>query len=377
MAAPKAKTEREKEVLFGLIENFLESGRPIGSNTLKESNFDHLSSATIRNYFSKLESGGFLEQQHSSGGRIPTEKAFRCYVDAFYEQGVLETEAVSLIEKIRTTETKEVSLFLRKTTEELSSLTNNATFISLPKFDSDFIVDIKLLPIDSKRLLIALITDFGSVQTEILMIDQKVSTFSAKRIETYLHNRLTGQNKPEEITPEEELLASRFYNEAVVRFFVGNTNSSSDDLLRAGFSKMLYYPELREGTKLAETLSLFENQLGLRHLLRESIKRKELKVWIGSELAPFGTKSKDTAVMAIPYFINSRAVGAFGVLGPTRIHYRKLIGLLNAVSHAISQSLTNSFYKFKLTCRQPETWEQLQIAYKSHPLIENKKAYHK
>ncbi|HEX4839979.1 MAG TPA: heat-inducible transcriptional repressor HrcA, partial [Rhabdochlamydiaceae bacterium] len=71
------KDKREKWVLLGLVELYLETGKPVGSNTLRENGFDSLSSATIRNYFSKLEEDGFLKQQHSSGGRIPTSSAYR------------------------------------------------------------------------------------------------------------------------------------------------------------------------------------------------------------------------------------------------------------------------------------------------------------
>jgi heat-inducible transcriptional repressor len=377
---PSHKAEREKEVLFGLIEAYLETGKPTGSNTLKGSGFDHLSSATIRNYFSKLESDGLLEQQHSSGGRIPTEKAFRLYAEEFLDHGVIETEILEKIEKIASIETKEVSLLIRRALEELSSIADVAAFISTPKFDQDFVIDIKVMPIDARRILLALITDFGAVQTELFMTEQKISNFSAKRIEAYLQFRLTGHNKPDEITAEEETLAGRLYNEAIVRFFVGYSNFSNEEIQRTGLSRMLGYPEFREGAKLAEALALFENQISLRHLLRDTVTHEVLKFWIGEDLSPFGAKSKDTAVLAIPYFINSQAVGAFGILGPSRIPYRKLFGIMKAMSQSLSIAITNNLYKFKLTYRQPERFELLlpetnvpRIGQKSIPLIENKK----
>lgn len=379
-AKSSQKAEREKEVLFGLIESYLDSGKPIGSNTLKESGFDHLSSATIRNYFSKLEEDELLEQQHSSGGRIPTEKAFRLYAEEFRDQGVIENESLQEIEKIRLIETKEVSSLIRKALEELSSLTDTAAFISLPKFDQDFVTDIKVLPLDSTRTLLALITDFGSIQTEIMVTESKLSSFSAKRIESYLHSRLTGTNKPLDITSEEEAIAKRFYNEAIIRFFVGYSTFSNEEVFRTGLSRMVAYPEFRETAKLAEALALFENATCLRHLLRDATAHEELKFWIGNDLLAFGAKSKDTSALVVPYYINNQAVGAFGILGPTRIPYRKLFGILKAMSQALSSSITNNLYKFKLTFRQPERSQLqlsdnnfLRIEHKSIPMIENKK----
>src|SRR3970040_685252 len=84
------KTDREQAVLLGFIELYLKTGKPIGSQTLQESGFESLSSATIRNYFSKMEEEGYLKQQHTSGGRIPTAKAFRLYVDRFRNEGTIE-----------------------------------------------------------------------------------------------------------------------------------------------------------------------------------------------------------------------------------------------------------------------------------------------
>src|SRR5438445_6912236 len=84
------KDQREKLVLLGLVELYLKLGAPVGSNTLRENGFEHLSSATIRNYFAKLEEGGYLKQQHSSGGRIPTSLAFKLYAQAHMKTPALE-----------------------------------------------------------------------------------------------------------------------------------------------------------------------------------------------------------------------------------------------------------------------------------------------
>ena len=84
------KNDREQAVLLGLVELYLKIGKPIGSSTLQEHGFESLSTATIRNYFSKMEEMGYLKQQHTSGGRIPTEKAFRLYADTYKSQGHAE-----------------------------------------------------------------------------------------------------------------------------------------------------------------------------------------------------------------------------------------------------------------------------------------------
>src|SRR5580698_7557383 len=108
------KNDREQAVLIGLIELYLKSGKPIGSHTLQENGFESLSSATIRNYFGKMEETGYLKQQHTSGGRIPTEKAFRLYADAYRDQGVVEKAQEELLEGALNKETREVATQLHR-----------------------------------------------------------------------------------------------------------------------------------------------------------------------------------------------------------------------------------------------------------------------
>src|SRR6185437_15670131 len=191
------KDQRERTVLFGLIDLYLESGKPVGSNTLRENGFEHLSSATIRNYFAKLEEEGYLKQQHSSGGRIPTHLAYKLYAHHYLtqqpptESGLDEKESKLLKQKLFK-ETREIATYLQHVAEFLSESTHCAVFLSAPRFDQDFVLDIKLVGIDPSRCLCVLITDFGLVQTELLYTPRKLSSFTLKRLEGFFRWKLTG-----------------------------------------------------------------------------------------------------------------------------------------------------------------------------------------
>ena len=198
------RSKREKEVLLGLVEQFIASGKPIGSQTLQETGFEHLSSATIRNYFARLEEDGFLAQMHTSGGRVPTENAFRFYAHHFSGKGIVDEDSLEEVGRLKHTSTKAIASILRKFLEIVSRCTETAAFISSPRFDRDFITDIKVLPIDHERCLFVIVTDFGSIQTVELPTKEKLTSFAAKRIESYLHARLTGQELNPPLEAEEE-----------------------------------------------------------------------------------------------------------------------------------------------------------------------------
>jgi heat-inducible transcriptional repressor len=374
------KKEREKRVLLGLMEHYLKTGKPVGSNALKEAEFADLSSATLRNYFAHLEEQGYLTQQHSSGGRIPTHKAFRFYANEYLDQESSLASEPPQLNELRHTETREIAGYLQRAAETLSLLCHHAVFLSAPRFDHDFIREVKLVPIDHSRCLCVLITDFGVIQTEVLYTEKKLSSFSTKRLESYFHWRLTGNDKPENLDREEEQLAQALYNELMVRYIVTYSNFTNEEIHRTGFSNLLHYPEFHDPVILSQSLSLFENAHSMRLLLKECTKVNRLKLWIGDDLSVIAKQIPDCAVVAIPYYINQHPVGAVGILGPVRVPYKEFFGMMRVFSQIISTGLTRSVYKFKIQFRQPDaestylkTQDQQLIQSPSLRLLEDKR----
>ena len=346
---------RERKVLFGLIDFYLKTGRPVGSNTLKETEFQDLSSATIRNYFANLENEGYLIQQHSSGGRIPSNQAYRLYAKEYsqhpFSDPIITTNP---FEKLKKIESREISAYLHLAAEELATQTHTAVFLSAPRFEQDFILSIKLMIIDNSRCLCLLITDFGQIITEILQTDHKISSFTSKRIEAYFNWRITGQKEEQPtLTNLEHELARRLYNELMLRYIVSHSNYYNEEIYRTAFSTLFDYPEFHDPTLLTNSLSLFEHTDGMRHLLKECCKQEDITFWIGEDLKNYSPNpSPNCSVVAIPYYVNGRAVGAVGLLGPLRFPYRPSFALLKHFSDSISAALTHNLFKFKIEMRQ-------------------------
>lgn len=348
------KNDREQAVLLGLVELYLKSGRPIGSHTLQENGFESLSSATIRNYFAKMEEAGLLKQQHTSGGRIPTEKAFRLYADHFCNQGVVDAEQEQALGEASNKESREIATTLNRMAESLSELTQCAVFISTPRFDQDFIQDIRLISLDPTKLLSAIITNFGLIHTETIYLDKPVDPLFLRSCEEYFRWRLNKGEKPLFNQEAENKMAQRIYNEIMVRHVVGYTNFHNEDIVRTGLSKLLAYPEFNDAAALAGSLSLLEDETQMRAILRECCKKNELTCWIGDELCPFVPQQSECAIVAIPYRINQTIAGAIALLGPMRVPYRSLFGLSRLFSDHLSQILTESLHKYKISFRNPQ-----------------------
>ncbi len=348
-----SKNDREQAVLLGLVELYLKLGKPIGSQTLQDHGFESLSSATIRNYFSKMEAQGFLKQQHTSGGRIPTAQAFRLYANAFQDQGFIEQNQANALQDLLKKETQEIATILHKAAETFSEITQCAVFASSPRFDQDFIQDVKLVQLDPQKLLAVLITDFGLIRTETIYLDHPVEQEFLSICEKYFLWRMSKGEKVLFGSEAETKTAQRIYNEVIVRHVVGYVNFPAEDIFRTGLSKLLNYAEFNDPTALASSLSLLEDSTHMRAMLRQCCQERKLTSWIGDELAPYIPAGAECAVIAIPYKINQTISGAIALLGPMRIPYRNLFGLIQLFSEQISDSLTKSVYKFKITYRQP------------------------
>lgn len=356
MKKKRSKREnRAKRALIGLIELYLKTGRPVGSETLKEHGFDDLSSATLRNYFVDFEKEGLVLQPHTSGGRIPTNKAYRLYAEEVFSSTETKPEDEERFSKVLNVESRSVTTYLHRAGEILSEVTGYPAFLSSVRFDHDFILDVRFIAIDNHRVLAALISHFGQIFTETLFVDKKVSLFSLKRIEAYFQAKLKKESELPPLNHEEKLIADKFYSELMVRYLTLYYNFSEEDVFRSGFSRLLNYPEFSDPISLSAALALFENTSQMRRLLADGAAKNSLGFWIGSELAPFGLPTVALSAIVIPYHIHHVTAGAIGIIGPTRMPYSHLFGTLRYFSTELSRALTKTLYKFKLSYRHPRS----------------------
>ncbi len=339
------KQERERAVLLGLVDLYIKTGKPVGSQTLQESGFEYLSPATIRNYFAKWEKMGFLSQQHCSGGRIPTTPAFREYVNFALNNPKSSKKEIADLAKHLKLQNKEVTTLLQKSAEKLSEITGGAVFLLTPYFDQDFIQTIKLFTLTSEKLLVLLLTDFGEIKTEILYVNQKLSEKDLKYIEQFLLWKI---GKSSLTTKNEKLnkIAQKFYTEIMLRQVT--SYNKKEPLYRTGLSKLLKYREFNDPLQLTKMLSLFEDQSQMVSILKESVKINRLTSWIAEELNIFGHDLADIAVIAHTYKIGHLPVGSVAVLVPKRAAYAQLFGIIEAFSEKLSQLLTLSVSKLKI-----------------------------
>lgn len=359
------KADRLKSVLFGVVEHYLKSGKPVGSQTLQEAEFDDLSSATIRNYFVQLEEEGYLEQLHTSGGRVPLPKAFRAYAHACLHDATLTSNEKPKKTSPLLQEGQEIIRYLEGIADTLSKEINAPIFLTMPHFDRDAIVEIKYFPVDATRLLAVMLTHFGTVHTEILALPTvSFSSEQLQRFEAFARVCLVRvksgeQQHLQDMSKAELQIAQQLYQEVMARFLVSYSGGSQEDIYRTGYSKLLQYPEAKEPQAISSCLTLFENCSILRTLARDAVRADELKFWIGDELKGYVHQPDaysvelNCSLIAAPYRIGHQAVGAFGIVGSMRVFYRELFDHLLDLTRRVSSDLTSKLCTFQISCREP------------------------
>ncbi|MBI5346056.1 MAG: heat-inducible transcriptional repressor HrcA, partial [Chlamydiae bacterium] len=254
--------------------------------------------------------------------------------------------------------------------ESLSQITKCAVFQSFPRFDQDFIRDIKLIKLDDKKILSIIITDFGLVKTETLISPKELSNQNVVQIEECFAWMLRNQEKPK-VENSIIKLGQHFFNEIMVRYVADYSSFSNEEIYRCGLSHLLNYSEFSDMSILANSLSLFEDKEKMHSILKKCYENNSLSFLIGEDLKRFNVPDQDVAILTIPYHINQITVGGTAILGPIRLPYRKIFGQLNLYSKYVSETLTQTVYKHKITFRQPQD-AQVASTYKRSILLEDK-----
>lgn len=366
------RRDREKKILITLVEHFLRTGKPVGSQVLQDVGFSDISSATIRNYFISLEQDGYLKQQHASGGRIPQSRAYLEYAKYCLDALATENPCKSHPLGLKEVEVTGVVALIQQAAEKLSEKTNASIAISSPRFDHDSVTDLHYVFLDIHRALAVVLTEFGLVHTEVLTTSFTLTHALLKKAERFARSRLFREPLEADFFEGEELAQVRkLYQESMSAYFVSYSSVSQEDVWRSGFLRLLQHPEFAETEALSASLSLFENTGALRAFMRETMRAHELRFWIGDQLVPYVTGEPNCALITVPYTIGPRAVGAIALVGSMRTFYLDLFRVLRDAASELSEILTSCFMHQKLSYRMPEshailTKEACQMALEFH-----------
>ncbi len=324
--------DRKKKILQLIIEDYISTAEPVGSRTIARKYDLGISPATIRNEMSDLELLGYLEQPHTSAGRVPSAQAYRFYVDSLIEPGSLTDNDMALINSWYTERRRNIDDIFQSTAKILSRMTQNVSMVLANKDTGAVFRYIKFLPLDSSHAILCIVTDDGNVDNCVVEIPLGMRTeemdYLAGRISRVLEGKELSEISDELLSAlhmdvaEDKVLFTSFL-QAIKRM---SRKQSEQRVFLGGTKQLLNQPEFRDVERVKSLLGILEEEKVVRDLLVAG-EDSGLKITIGTENKFTGIQ--DCSMVQATYRLNGKIVGTMAVLGPTRMEYGKVITVMD------------------------------------------------
>jgi len=339
-------TERQRTILSAIIDDYIRSAEPIGSRSISKRGNVGFSPATIRNEMSDLEEMGFLEQPHTSAGRIPSHRGYRYYVDHLVEQGSLNPNELDLMKMYFSNKIQQMEDVIGHVATVLSSLTNYTSIVLGPEVYGTTLKSVQIVPLTDTTAVALIVTNTGHVENRTFTLPQGMSMSDTQKVVNLLNDRLANVSLKQ--------FKSKLFNEVANE--LSRYTSSYEELLSmiegvllsdeknrifiGGSTNMLTQPEFKDVDKVKNILDLLAETPTLIRLITAS--PEGLQIRIGAENSV--QAMTDCSLITATYSIDDQLIGTVGILGPTRMEYGKVIRLLDYMSKNLEISLAK-WYK--------------------------------
>lgn len=332
-------TDRKHIILKAIIQNYLETGEPVGSRTLSKSTDLNLSSATIRNEMADLEDMGYIFQPHTSAGRIPSDKGYRLYVDMLMAD---KEQELSDLKNVVLEKSDKVDKVLKQAARVLANNTNYATMISAPINHKNTLKFIQLSQVDPEQIVAVIVMTGNVIKNKIIEVDEELGNETMLKLNMLLNTSLNGMSI-EEINLG---LIARLKDQAGIHSkvisdvldAVADIIHVEDDMeiYTCGATNIFKYPELSDKQSAQEIISAFEEKQQLAELVTETLSNEEntgIQVYIGDE-TPVKTM-KDCSVVTATYELGEGMRGTIGIIGPKRMDYEHVMKTLQTLKNEL------------------------------------------
>jgi len=333
---------RARQVLYHCVTEYVATGEPVGSRTLAKKSGLELSPASIRNVLADLEEAGYLRQPHTSAGRVPTDRAFRLFIDALmHVRELTSDEEASIRDRFASLEPGQN--VMRETGKLLSELTGTVAVVVAPRAETLTLKQLRFLRTGPDEILAVVVTSNGGVHNRFL----RAALSEAELVR--IHNLLDDVVEGRTLGDVRELFARRLQSERVQQdelrrraFELGGAAvegavGTEKDLVIEGQERLLEKPEFGDAVQVRQLVTALDEREKLVGLLDLVMGAKGGKVVVGEEAGELA--GGQLALVGAAYTAHGHAAGTVGVIGPTRMDYPRVLPLVAATASAMSEYL--------------------------------------
>ncbi len=334
---------RLERVLRAVIEEYIALGAPVGSKYLSERVSLGAAPSTIRNKLAELEELGMLAHPHTSAGRVPTDAGYRHYVNLVLRERQQSPPALE-VEQVEGR--SEIDDALRETADALSRFTELMAMVTAPSVCTSTVRHIEVLPLQRRVVMVVIITSSGQVTKRSFELGEAIDEGLTEFARDYLNERLVGAQlgtwrvaaafESSELHPRE-----RAFLDVLWPAFEGPDADDVEGLHLGGTSRLLDNLSREGVSHLNELFEMLEQRYNLLEILSDAMREDDVYLRIGEEMEPPSLRS--CSLVAANYGVANRALGTVSVLGPTRMDYPRIIGVVRATADSLSNYLEETW----------------------------------
>lgn len=347
-ATPDPLDDRARHLLKTLVEQYIADGQPVASRKLSKASGTRLSPATVRNVMADLEELGFIQAPHTSAGRVPTVKGYRCFVDTMLAIKPLDPKHVARLEKELGLDghhsTKDLA---RAASTLLSQLTQLAGVVTLPRQTKSRLRQIEFLRLGDCRVLAILVFENQDVQNRVINLDRDLSESELRQAANYLTTELAGADVD---SVRSGLINALNQTRATMNGLMidavtlaqqvfDDREDEAGKFVVAGETNLMDVQELSNVQRLRGLFDAFNEQRDILHLLDQSLTADGVEIFIGEESGH--QLFDDCSVVTSPYRVGDEIVGVLGVIGPTRMAYERVIPIVDMTARLVAAALNS------------------------------------
>lgn len=337
-------SERKKRILKIAVDNYIDNAVPVSSKCIAEQYGDSISSATIRSEMSALEELGYLEQPHTSAGRIPSAEAYKLYVSDLMVKTKPTVKELDYIKEVFFEKTDDLEYVIKNTAKVISDLTSYTSMAIAPHDEQETISGVKLFRFKPDSALVIIITQTKLLKDNVITVPEGMSDENFADANRMLEKMLIGKTLGEccniDIELEEEFIGYKNLFGMVIDALKNYVSYDEDDLILAGTDKIFEHSEYTDADKLRSFLKTVTSKDKIVNLLSDDGKKNiSINVKIGSE--GYDEIPEDCSLVSATYTANGVKLGTYGVLGPVRMDYKKVVAVLENVGKILESLLVN------------------------------------
>jgi heat-inducible transcriptional repressor len=339
----KTLSPRRQALLLAVVQEFISTAAPVGSHQIVVHHSIGVRGAMVRSMMAELEETGYLSHPHTSAGRVPTDKAYRLYVDRLLESSHIGFRDRAQIELHYSSHARDLGQIMRDTPRLLALLTGQAALVMAPRLEAMVLERVNFIRLRDHQVLAVFVAAAGPVYQHLVETPHDHSQENLDRMARYLNESLAGRTLDEtrrwieQRLKEERAAYDTFMREALALGEIVAEHVRRAEVFVEGSAKALDQPEFANPERMRELLRALDDKTALLELLERTLDRERLMVSIGSE--NYDPRLSGLSVVAAPYVTGSTPIGSLAVVGPVRMDYERVIPLVEYAARALSRLL--------------------------------------